>query len=716
MIKNLYKEGCTQNRELSWLRFDDRCLNEAKDAGNPYLERLKFISIYTSNLTEFFRVRVGSLYDMSKANVEKVDNKSGLTPKQQLSEIYKVAKRGCQKRDRVFEDVRKKLAKKGVEDLTIAECTKSEQKFLKQYFKSNAAPLLTPQIVDASHPFPNLVNGAVYAAAQMKYKKKTVFGLVQVPDSLPAVIVLPSKKSLRFVHMEDLVESQLENIFKGMTAVETMKLSVARSAYVDPEDEAFDDIVDYRKKMMKVLKERRKMHVTRIVMSKKPSNAVKKYLFNRLNLTQQALFVCSCPMNMKYAFSLEKLLNEDQKKELLYPPYEPKLSPALDYEQNLFSQIQKKDVLLSYPYDSMEPFLQLIKESASDPDVVSIKITFYRLASHARLVRYLCTAAENGKEVDVLIELKARFDEQNNIDYSERLEDAGCNVIYGFDNYKVHSKICLITRMKNSKAEHVVLCATGNFNENTAKQYTDFAYITARRAIVKDAVAFFKNMWMGILDGDYSTLLVAPVNLKSSLLAMMDEEIEKGSNGKITCKMNSITDEDLIGKLIEASCAGVKVTLIVRGISCILPGIPGKTENITIRSIVGRYLEHSRIYIFGEGRSEKMYISSADFMTRNTERRVEIACPILDRDIRKRIHEYMDVCLADNVKARQLMSNGRYHKIAVSPEDELISSQNVLMETAVGSAYEIKHSVPEKPAVVFHGKTKNKKKKNKAMK
>lgn len=412
-------------------------------------------------------------------------------------------------------------------------------------------------------------------------------------------------------------------------------------------------------------------------------------------------------MNMKYVFGLENLVDEDLKEALTYPSYTPKLNPSLNYKQSIFAQVQKKDVLLHYPYDAMEPFLQLIKEAANDPKTVSIKITIYRLASRARLVDYLCQAAENGKEVDVLIELKARFDEQNNIDYSEKLEDAGCNVIYGFEKYKVHSKACLVTKMVNGKAEHVALLATGNFNENTAKSYTDLAYMTARPSIIKDVIAFFSNMAIGKLDGKYNTLLVAPVSLKSTLLELMDKEIAKKENGRITCKLNSITDEELIAKLHEASDAGVKVQLIVRGISCILPGIEGKTENIEIRSIVGRYLEHSRIYIFGSGTGEKMYISSADFMTRNTERRVEVACPILDPASRKEIHSYLDLVLKDNTKARIMGSNGRYHKIKNG--EVPFNSQTALMRMRPEASKGIEEKKSRGNATVFKTKLKRKK-------
>lgn len=710
MIKDLYEMGCTQNREISWLRFDDRVLNEAKDESVPLLERLKFVSIYTSNLTEFFRVRVGSLYDMEKVKFDAVDNKSGLTAKGQLDAIYPAARRGCRKRDKVYAQLRQEMAKEGICDLDMDEVTKDEQKYLKKYYKTMVEPVLTAQIVDTHHPFPNLLNDHIYIAAVIRLKKHGVFGFVAIPPSLSDIVILPNEQQLRFVHTEDLVRYYAGSLFPDAQIQETLKFKIARSAYIDPEDEAFDDIHDYRKKMLKVLKERRKMHVTRIVLSDHPSRALGKYLFRHLDVNAQMQFVCTVPFSLKYAFSLGRCLNEEQQKKYLYPPYEPKLSPAFDYHQPLFDQILKKDVLLSYPYESMAPFLNLVKQSADDDNVVAIKITIYRLASHARLVEYLCQAAENGKEVDVLIELKARFDEQNNIDYSQKLEDSGCNVFYGFEHYKVHSKICLITRKDaGGRPQHVALVATGNFNENTAKQYTDLAFLTADKAIIADAVNFFQNMMIGKLDGTYKSLLVAPVSLKPTLLELIERETKKGPKGYIFVKINGLTDEDLIGALIEASQAGVRIDMVIRGISCLLPGIKGKTENIHIRSIVGRYLEHSRIYIFGTGRNQRMYISSADFMTRNTERRVEIACPIKDAEIRKRILAYVDLCLKDNVKARVMGTTGRYRKVHSAAEP--LSCQDECMKLTKGAPDQPHRHKGTRQAVVFDtrfGKKKSK--------
>lgn len=709
MINELYKEGYTQNREISWLRFDDRCLNEAKDETVPLLERLKFVSIYTSNITEFFMVRVGSLYDMMNVKVTALDNKSGLTAKGQLDAIYPIAKRGFAKRDKIYKDLCKKMVKEGIYDLGIEDCSKSEIKYLRKYFRRRVEPLLTAQIVDARHPFPNLISGTTYICAVLKMKKHGVFGFVSVPPSLNDIIVLPDENVLRFVHTEDLIRYYINDLFPDAQVTETVKVKVARSAYVDPEDEAFDDIHDYRKKMIKVLRERRKMNVTHVLFSSKPSAVIQKYMISHLGVTKNMIFTSSSPFSMKYAFSLGKMVDEAKQSKLTYPKYEPKLSSAFNYRRSLFSQIQKKDVLLHYPYEAMTPFLNLVREAADDPHVVSIKITIYRLANHARLVEYLCQAAENGKEVDVLIELKARFDEQNNIDYSEKLEESGCNVFYGFEHYKVHSKICLITKNDHDKLSHVAALGTGNFNENTAKQYTDLMLLTAKSEIIDDAVDFFQNMMIGKLDGKYKALLVAPVGLKPTLLSLIEAETKKKDKGYIFVKINGMSDEEIMHALMEASKAGVHVDMVIRGISCLLPGVEGKTENIHIRSIVGQYLEHSRIYLFGTEKNEKMYISSADFMTRNTERRVEIAAPILDPAIRTQLHHYIDLCLADNTKARVMAPNGRYHKI--QHEGDRVCCQEMMMDQTSGSDYKSTPHRGTRNAVVFDTKVKKKNKK-----
>ena len=684
MIKNLYKEGYTQNRELSWLRFDERCLNEAKDERVPLLERMKFVSIFSSNLDEFFSVRVGSITDMKHMKTDVTENKAGLDPEGQLKKIYQSANRLCQRREDVFRDLKKALKREGIYDLSLEECTKEERTWLKKYFHSAIAPMLGAQIVDSRHPMPALQFGVIYAAGLMKYNGRDAFALVAVPSSLHHIIRLPGKRdSVRYVHMEDVILDNMDTIFKGTPIRDKLKFTVIRNADASVDDENFEEEDDYRDRMMQMLKKRKRLDLVRVEVSRNFSEGMKKYLSRLIHTEDRMVYICSMPLERKYMLQISDILTDEESKKLEYEPYTPKLSPTFHYDKNLFDQIQKKDILLSYPYESMDPFLLLVKEAASDPNVISIKITIYRLAKKARLVDYLCLAAENGKEVDVLIELKARFDEQNNIDYSEKLMDAGCTVMYGFEDYKVHSKICLISRMKDRKLSHVVLISTGNFNENTARLYTDFAYLTARSGIVRDSVSFFQNMMIGKLDGHYRYLLVSPVSMKTGVCDLIDREIAKGENGRITCKLNSITDEEIIVKLHEASEAGVQINLIVRGICCVLPEVKGKTDNLHVRSIVGRYLEHSRIYMFGSGRDLKLYISSADFMTRNTERRVEIAVPIMDPKIRAFLMEYLDLCLADNIKARRLDKQGKYHHI--HDEKAELNSQEELMKRTIGS-------------------------------
>lgn len=684
MIKNLYLDGYTQNRELSWLRFDERCLNEARDTSVPLLERMKFVSIFSSNLDEFFSVRVGSITDMMRVKRGTIDNKSGLTPEGQLRKIYQASNRLCQRREETFRDLKKALRKEGIYDLSLEECTKEERTWLRKFFRTVVAPMLGAQIVDSRHPLPSLQTGVIYAAGLMRYNGSDAFALVGIPSTLHKIVRLPGKKDcIRFVHMEDIILDNMESIFKGSPIRDKIKFMVIRNADVDVDDDAFDETFDYRDRMMEMLKKRKKMNLVRIEASQAFSPQMNKILGKYMKTDERMLYVSAMPLDRKYMFQIADILPEEMAARLQYAPYTPKLSASFNYSQKLFGQVLKKDVLLSYPYESMDPFLLLVKQAASDPAVISIKITIYRLARKARLVDYLCLAAENGKEVDVLIELKARFDEQNNIDYSEKLMDAGCTVMYGFEDYKVHSKLCLVTRMNNHTLQHVALISTGNFNENTARTYTDLAYLTAKPGIVKDVVAFFQNMMVGKLDGSYRYLLVSPVSMKQTVIRLIDREIAKKEKGKITCKLNSITDEEIICKLHEASDAGVQINLIVRGICCILPEVKGKTDNLHVRSIVGRYLEHSRIYMFGTGRDEKLYISSADFMTRNTERRVEVAVPISDPKIKDILHSYLELCLADNTKARRMDREGKYHHIHDEKAD--ICMQDVLMANTKGS-------------------------------
>ncbi len=674
----------TQNRELSWLAFNDRVLSEATDETVPLLERLKFVSIFTSNLDEFFMIRVGSLFDLQNIKPDSRDKRSGWTPQEQLDAIYAAVRPLYQKREEICASLERQLRVHGICRLAYSELEGPEQKFCTQYFRSSVAPILSPQIVDTHHPFPHLRNNVIHVGAWVKYKSRDVFAVVPVPDALPPVLFLPGS-DLRYIHMEELILAFLEEIFPGYIVQEKLSFCVTRNADINPEDEAFDldsDLhEDFRKKMKKALRQRTRLAPVRLELSAPISAAFCSYLKQRLPIADPQIYITSAPLKLGYAFSLAGRLPEVKRKALTYPAFTPCLPGDLNPKESILRQVLKKDRLLSYPFESMSPFLNLVREASQDPDVISIKITIYRLARKAKLVEYLCDAAERGKDVTVLIELRARFDEQNNIDWSERLEEAGCTVIYGFEEYKVHSKICLITRREHGEIRYITQVGTGNYNEKTAEQYTDLSLLTADQRIGLDATEFFKNMSIGNLDGDYKELLVAPVSLKSTLLQKIDEEIAKRSQGRIVIKINSITDVELIEKLKQASCAGVQVSMIVRGICCILPGVPGKTENIRIVSIVGRYLEHSRIYCFGTGSSESIYLSSADFMTRNTQRRVEVACPIYDREARAKIHRILDACLADNTKARLLQPDGSY--VPCPQGGTPVDSQQLMMDQAV---------------------------------
>lgn len=688
MTQKIWEQGYTQNRELSWLQFNARVLAEAEDENVPLLERFKFLAIFTSNLDEFFMIRVGSLCDMAAVDKEHTDSKSGLTAKEQLHLIYKAVEPLYARRDAAFSDVDSKLSAIGLRRLTMDSLAPDEQKYIKRYFKDIIAPVLSPQIVDSHHPFPHLEGKVLHIAALLSHKKTERLGLLPVPASLPPVVFLPETPS-RYILTEDILLAYADHVFEMYDVLEKTVLCVTRNADIQVDDETFGvESGDFRKKMEKLLRQRRRMAVVRVEISRPISDHFKEHFRSRFEVSDAQIFLSrTAPLKLGYAFSLGEHLPEKKRALLSDAPFTPQQPAMLSAGQSLLKAALQRDILLSYPYESMEPFLQMIREAASDPDVLTIKITIYRLAKKARLVEYLCAAAENGKEVTVLIELRARFDEQNNIEWSERLEEAGCRVLYGFEGYKVHSKICLITyRSKsepNNKNEirYITQIGTGNYNEKTAKMYTDYSLMTANQEIGTDAAEFFKNMSIGNLHGAYRHLIVSPVSLKARVLATMDEEIEKGSAGRIIMKMNSVTDVDFIRKVEEASCAGVKVDLIVRGICCILPQVPGHTENVRVTSIVGRYLEHPRVFVFGKGEKTKIYIGSADMMTRNTEKRVEVACPVYDEAVKKRLLHQLKVMLADNVKAREMAEDGTYHKKAESGRK--INAQETFMQEAL---------------------------------
>ena len=685
MTQKIWEQGYTQNRELSWLQFNARVLAEAEDENVPLLERFKFLAIFTSNLDEFFMIRVGSLCDMAAVDKEHTDSKSGLTAKEQLHLIYKAVEPLYARRDAAFSDVDSKLSAIGLRRLTMDSLAQNEQKYIKRYFKDIIAPVLSPQIVDSHHPFPHLEGKVLHSAALLSHKKTERLGLLPVPASLPPVVFLPETPS-RYILTEDILLAYADHVFEMYDVLEKTVLCVTRNADIQVDDETFGvEGGDFRKKMEKLLRQRRRMAVVRVEINRPISDHFKEHFRSRFEVSDAQIFLSrTAPLKLGYAFSLGEHLPEKKRAFLSDAPFTPQQPAMLSAGQSLLKAALQRDILLSYPYESMEPFLQMIREAANDPAVLAIRITIYRLASKAKLVEYLCAAAENGKDVTALIELRARFDEQNNIDWSERMEEAGCKIIYGFEDYKVHSKICLITRRERGAVRHITQVGTGNYNEKTAKQYTDVSLITADERIGQDAGAFFNNMALGNLSGRYSRLFVAPTSLKNNILALMDEQIAKGKDGYILLKFNSLTDIDVIAKLREASCAGVTVEMIVRGICCLLPGVPGHTENITVTSIVGRFLEHSRIYVFGRGDEEKMYISSADLMTRNTERRVEIACPIDDPAVRTRLHDILYAMQHDTVKARVLQPDGTYCKKPAVQDP--ICAQDLLMQQAIENA------------------------------
>ncbi len=687
MSEAIYPQGFTQNRELSWLQFNARMLLEAQDKAVPLLERLKFLAIFTSNLDEFYMVRVGSLTTMAALAPKDIDNKSGMTASQQLGRIYETTPPLYRKRDKIYAELKDELNKAGLTHVTPQELTGEEKKFLDRYFATGVQPILSPQIVDSQHPFPHLMNKVLHVGVLLGKKKGEMLGLIPVPASLPTVIRLSDSKA-RYILLPDLLLLYADRVFNMYDVLEKTLLCVTRNADIQLDDEPFDPVggeVDVRVKMEQLLRKRVRLNVVRLELTESISTRFAELLRERFEITPQQVYVSrKCPLDLSYTYGLGDLLPEPLRASLNVPPFSPQQPAMLPAGQSLLKAAMKKDIFLSYPYESMEPFLQMVREAANDPAVVSIRMTIYRLAKNAKLVDYLCAAAENGKDVTVLIELRARFDEANNIDWSERFEEAGVKVIYGFEGFKVHSKICLITRNERGTVRHITQVGTGNYNEKTAKLYTDVSLVTASESIGADAAEFFQNMALGNLEGEYKRLLVAPGSLRSGILSLIDEQIALGRDGYILLKFNSLTDVEILRKLHEASLAGVKVEMIIRGICCLLPGIPGKTENISVISIVGRYLEHSRIYIFGKGENEKMYISSADLMTRNTVRRVEIACPIDSPEIRARLHEITDCMLQDTIKARVLLSDGTYVKKAQALDP--ICAQEHLMKCAMEAA------------------------------
>ena len=673
------------NRELSWLKFNERVLEEAENPENPLCERLTFASIYQSNLDEFYMVRVGSLVDQMLLAKDIRENKTNMTPEEQLDAILARTKKLNRKRDAVYEEIMEKLEQYGIHMLNFHKIEKEDRNYLDRYFEAEVAPVISPSIVGKRQPFPFLRNKEIYAVVVLETKKgKEKLGIIPCSSAgIQRLIPVPGKKGI-YMLSEELILHFVSKIFKGYHIKAKSLLRITRNADIDA-DALYDEDLDYREFMVELIKARKKLAPIRLELSREMDGDVVETLCEYLEVDKNYVFRGDIPLDLSFVFQIQDGLRK--RTELFYEKRIPQKSPLFNSHEPILDQIAKKDRFLSYPYESIKPFLTMLHEAANDEAVVSIKMTLYRVAKQSKVVEALIEAAENGKEVFVLVELKARFDEENNIGWSRLLEDAGCHVIYGLDGYKVHSKLCQIMKKKDGNVEYYTQIGTGNYNEKTARLYTDLSLMTADPKIGMEAARVFQALAMGETVEDMEYLLVAPRCLQNKVLAMIDEEIEHAKAGEpayIGLKMNSLTDKRIMSKLVEASCARVHIDMVIRGICCLIPGVKGQTENIHIISIVGRFLEHSRIYIFGTQERARIYISSADFMTRNTLRRVEVAAPIEDPDIRMQIQEMFVTMLSDNRKARSMNNKGIYK---IEPSDNApLNSQEVFLQQAYDNA------------------------------
>ena len=673
------------NRDLSWLKFNERVLEEAENPENPLCERLTFASIYQSNLDEFYMVRVGSLVDQMLLAKDIRENKTNMTPEEQLDAILARTKKLNRKRDVVYEEIMENLEQYGVHMLNFHKIEKEDRNYLERYFEAEVAPVISPSIVGKRQPFPFLRNKEIYAVVVLETKKgKEKLGIIPCSSTgIQRLIPVPGKTGT-YMLSEELILHFVSKIFKGYHIKAKSLLRITRNADIDA-DALYDEDLDYREFMVELIKARKKLAPIRLELSREMDGDVVETLCEYLEVDKNYVFRGDIPLDLSFVFQIQDGLRK--RTELFYEKRIPQKSPLFNSHEPILDQIAKKDRFLSYPYESIKPFLTMLHEAANDEDVVSIKMTLYRVAKQSKVVEALIEAAENGKEVFVLVELKARFDEENNIGWSRLLEDAGCHVIYGLDGYKVHSKLCQIMKKKDGNVEYYTQIGTGNYNEKTARLYTDLSLMTADPKIGTEAARVFQALAMGETVEDMEHLLVAPRCLQNKVLAMIDEEIKHAKAGEqayIGLKMNSLTDKRIMNKLVEASCAGVHIDMVIRGICCLIPGVKGQTENIHIISIVGRFLEHSRIYIFGTQERARIYISSADFMTRNTLRRVEVAAPIEDPDIRMQIQEMFVTMLSDNRKARIMNNKGNYK---IEPSDNApLNSQEVFLQQAYDNA------------------------------
>ena len=653
------------HRELSWLKFNERVLEEAENPEVPLCERLTFASIYQSNLDEFFMVRVGSLYDQTLLDKKICENKTGMTSQEQIDAILKQTKLINKRKEAVYEELMACVAEQGIRILRFNELDEDGARYLEGYFKSEIAPLISPTVIGRRQPFPFLKNKEIYAVAVLGAKgKKDRLGIIPCTSNIFGRLIAVPGMPGTYMLAEELILHFAPVVFKGYKIKSKSLLRITRNADIDA-DALYDEDLDYREFMAGLIKQRKKLAPIRLELSRDMDKKGIAVLCEYLELDENHVFMSSTPLDLSFVFQIQDLLRKNP--ELYFPKRTPQKSDQFQDGKSIIAQIKEEDKLLSYPYESIRPFLHLLTEAAEDPDVISIKMTLYRVAKQSKVVEALIEAAENGKEVVVLVELRARFDEENNIEWSRRLEDAGCQVIYGLDGYKVHSKLCLITRKNAGQVEYITQIGTGNYNEKTSRLYTDLSLMTSNVEIGLEASNVFQALSKGEVVEHTRHLLVAPKCLQNKVLGMLDEEIAHARNGEEAYagfKLNSLTDKKIIDKLIEASEAGVKIDMIIRGICCLIPGVEGKTENIRIISIVGRFLEHSRIYIFGSKERRKYYIASADFMTRNTVRRVEVAAPVYNDKLKTKLQEMFDVMLSDNQKARKLEADGNYHRVS----------------------------------------------------
>ena len=680
-------ENVYMNRELSWLKFNERVLEEAENKAVPLCERMNFVSIYQSNLDEFFMVRVGSLQDEMLLNKKVRDSKTKMTSEEQIKAILKEVKRLNKRKDAAYKNLMEQIEKYGIKLIDFTTAKTEEKKFLEHYFNHEIVPLSSPTIVGKRQPFPFLKNENIYAVVVLETRSgKERIGIIPCTNNMvERLIELPGGKG-RYILSENIILHYIGKVFKGYKVKGKSLIRVVRNADIDA-DALYDEDLDYREFMEELMKERKKLSPVRLDMSREIDESVVEALCRYLDVLPERVFRSEAPLDLSFVYKIQDLLRMNT--ELFYEKRVPQKSASFRDGVSILKQIEEEDKLLSYPYESIRPFLRMLNEAAEDDSVISIKMTLYRLAKQSKIIEALCEAAENGKEVVVLVELRARFDEENNIRWSRMLEKAGCQIIYGLEGYKVHSKLCLITKRGEDGIEYITQIGTGNYNEKTARLYTDLSLMTADEQIGMDAARVFQALAKGETVEESEHLLVAPKCLQSKIIDMIEVEIQNKKNGRdayIGLKLNSLTDKRIIDKLIEASCAGVHIDMIIRGICCLIPGVEGMTENIHIISIVGRFLEHSRIYMFGCGENRKYYISSADFMTRNTVKRVEVAAPVYSQALKDRIQGIFDLMLSDNKKARVENADGNY--TLVKCEGEPINSQEALYQEAYDKAAE----------------------------